>query len=110
MIYFSGMTLTSGTCTLIKDDQNLVGISIGGGYPNCPCLFVVQVFDNSPASKDGSMASGKNKCFWYIYFLNYNFWIGDEIVSIDGKSVKGQTRTAAAKMIQACEVYIYFSW
>ena len=32
ILYFSGMTLTSGTCTLKKDAQNLVGISIGGGY------------------------------------------------------------------------------
>ncbi len=58
---FSGLNLTSGTCTLKKDHQNLVGISIGGGYPYCPCLFIVQVFDNTPASKDGSMAAGLDK-------------------------------------------------
>jgi hypothetical protein len=63
------MTLTSGTCTLKKDDQNLVGISIGGGAPYCPCLFIVQVFDNTPASKDGSLVSGKIKLILYISII-----------------------------------------
>ncbi len=58
MIYFSGMTLTTGSCTLKKDSQNLVGISIGGGSPYCPCLYIVQIFDNTPASKDGLLAAG----------------------------------------------------
>jgi hypothetical protein len=52
------MTLTTGTCTLQKGEQNLVGISIGGGAPYCPCLYIVQIFDNTPASKDGSLAAG----------------------------------------------------
>lgn len=38
-----GMKVTSGIIKLIKDDDNLIGISIGGGAPNCPCLYVVQV-------------------------------------------------------------------
>lgn len=46
-----GMTITTGSCTLKKDEGNLVGISIGGGAPLCPCLYIVQVFDNTPASK-----------------------------------------------------------
>ncbi len=58
VIYSSRMLITSGTCTLKKDDQNLVGISIGGGYPYCPCLYIVQIFDNTPASKDGTIAAG----------------------------------------------------
>ncbi|CAF1169375.1 unnamed protein product [Rotaria sordida] len=88
-----GMTITSGTCTLKKDEKNLIGISIGGGYPCCPCLYVVQIFDNTPASKDGSLAAG------------------DEIVTINGISVKGQTRTEAAKLIQASqsEVKIHYN-
>ena len=57
--YSSGMTLTSGTCTLKKDAQNLVGISIGGGSPLCPCLYIVQIFDNTAASRDGSLAAGR---------------------------------------------------
>ena len=40
---FRGMMVTSGSVTLKKDGQNLVGISIGGGAPLCPCLYVVQV-------------------------------------------------------------------
>ena len=54
------MKITSGSCTLKKDDGNLVGISIGGGAPLCPCLYIVQVFDNTPASRDGSLAAGMN--------------------------------------------------
>ena len=38
-----GMTVTSGSVCLKKDAKNLVGISIGGGAPYCPCLYVVQV-------------------------------------------------------------------
>ena len=38
-----GMTTLSGTVTLKKDEKNLVGISIGGGAPRCPCLYIVQV-------------------------------------------------------------------
>ena len=78
-----GMTTVSGTVTLTKDSQNLIGISIGGGAPLCPCLYIVQVFDNTPAAKDGSLASG------------------DEIVSINGQSAKGLTKNQLAKTIQA---------
>ena len=38
-----GMCLQPGTVTLQKDSQNLIGISIGGGGPLCPCLYIVQV-------------------------------------------------------------------
>ena len=41
-----GMTITSGSVCLKKDAKNLVGISIGGGAPYCPCLYVVQVLDS----------------------------------------------------------------
>lgn len=78
-----GMTVSSGSVTLQKDSQNLIGISIGGGAPLCPCLYVVQVFDNTPAAKDGQLASG------------------DEIVGVNGQSVKGKTKVEVAKMIQA---------
>jgi hypothetical protein len=61
ILYSRGMTLTSGTCTLKKDTQNLVGISIGGGSPLCPCLYIVQIFDNTAASRDGSLAAGRKK-------------------------------------------------
>lgn len=38
-----GMTVTSGSVVLNKDEKNLIGISIGGGAPLCPCLYIVQV-------------------------------------------------------------------
>lgn len=81
-----GMTTFSGTVTLAKDKDNLIGISIGGGAPLCPCLYVVQVFDNTPAAKSGSMASG------------------DEIVSVNNKSVKGMTKVQLAKLIQGISI------
>ncbi|KAL5018317.1 hypothetical protein ScPMuIL_004039 [Solemya velum] len=56
---------------------------IGGGAPLCPCLYVVQIFDNTPAAKDGTLASG------------------DEIVGVGSQSVKGRTKVEVAKMIQA---------
>lgn len=37
------MSLTTGSVVLEKDKTNLIGISIGGGAPYCPCLYVVQV-------------------------------------------------------------------
>lgn len=80
------MSVTSGSVTLQKDDQNLVGISIGGGAPFCPCLYVVQVFDNTPAARDGTLASG------------------DELTGINGTSVKGRTKVEVARMIQGIKV------
>ncbi|XP_049956675.1 PRKCA-binding protein isoform X1 [Schistocerca serialis cubense] len=80
-----GMTVTSGSVTITKDNSNLIGISIGGGAPLCPCLYIVQVFDNTPAAKDGTLQSG------------------DELVGVNGQSVKGKTKVEVAKMIQACK-------
>lgn len=37
------MTVSSGTVVVKKDTTNLIGISIGGGAPLCPCLYIVQV-------------------------------------------------------------------
>ncbi len=82
------MTVTSGSITLKKDTQNLIGISIGGGAPLCPCLYVVQIFDNTPAAKDATLAAG------------------DEIVGVNGQSVKGRTKVEVARMIQSVKVCI----
>merc|ERR1712130_465164 len=78
-----GMTVTSGVVTISKDSGNLIGISIGGGAPLCPCLYIVQVFDNTPAAKEGTLESG------------------DELVGINDTNVKGKTKVEVAKMIQA---------
>lgn len=37
------MTVSSGSVVIKKDQNNLIGISIGGGAPYCPCLYIVQV-------------------------------------------------------------------
>ncbi|KAJ3661453.1 hypothetical protein Zmor_005848 [Zophobas morio] len=80
-----GMTVTSGSVAIKKDVNNLIGISIGGGAPLCPCLYIVQIFDNTAASRDGTLQSG------------------DELVSVNGQSVKGKTKVEVAKMIQAAK-------
>lgn len=80
-----GIPTVPGTVTLKKDSQNLIGISIGGGAQFCPCLYIVQVFDNTPASLDGTVAAG------------------DEITGVNGKPVKGKTKVEVAKMIQAVQ-------
>ncbi|VDM04489.1 unnamed protein product [Schistocephalus solidus] len=77
------MTVTSGSVTLKKDPQNLVGISIGGGAPYCPCLYVVQVFDSTPAARDGTIQAG------------------DEITGVGGISVKGKGKVEVAHLIQS---------
>ncbi|KAK5642304.1 hypothetical protein RI129_008471 [Pyrocoelia pectoralis] len=78
-----GMTVTSGSVTIQKDANNLIGISIGGGAPLCPCLYIVQIFDNTAAARDGTLQSG------------------DELVAVNGQSVKGKTKVEVAKMIQS---------
>uniref|UniRef100_A0A3Q0RT69 PRKCA-binding protein n=1 Tax=Amphilophus citrinellus TaxID=61819 RepID=A0A3Q0RT69_AMPCI len=80
-----GIPTVPGTVTLTKDANNLIGISIGGGAQYCPCLYIVQVFDNTPAALDGTLAAG------------------DEITGVNGKPVKGKTKVEVAKMIQAVQ-------
>uniref|UniRef100_H3ACF1 PRKCA-binding protein n=1 Tax=Latimeria chalumnae TaxID=7897 RepID=H3ACF1_LATCH len=88
-----GIPTVPGTVSLKKDAQNLIGISIGGGAQYCPCLYIVQVFDNTPAALDGTLAAG------------------DEITGVNGKSVKGKTKVEVAKMIQVVkgEVTIHYN-
>lgn len=49
-------------------------------------IFVSQVFDNTPAALEGTLAAG------------------DEITGVNGKTVKGKTKVEVAKMIQAVQV------
>ncbi|XP_014238639.1 PRKCA-binding protein isoform X2 [Trichogramma pretiosum] len=79
-----GMAITSGNVVIDKDNSNLIGISIGGGFPFCPCLYIVQVFDNTPAALDGTLEAG------------------DELVAVNGECLKRKTKVEVAKMIQAC--------
>ncbi|XP_040567770.1 PRKCA-binding protein isoform X1 [Lepeophtheirus salmonis] len=80
-----GMTVSGGTVRIAKDDSNLIGISIGGGAPLCPCLYIVQVFDNTPAARDETLDSG------------------DEILAVNGECVKGKTKVDVAKLIQGAK-------
>lgn len=83
-----GLKITTGSVTIHKDDKtNMIGISIGGGAPNCPCLYIVQIFDNTPAAKDGTLQSG------------------DEITAVNNQSVKGKTKVEVAKLIQSVKVF-----
>ncbi|XP_041417636.1 PRKCA-binding protein isoform X2 [Xenopus laevis] len=88
-----GIPTVPGSVTLKKDSQNVIGISIGGGAQHCPCLYIVQVFDNTPAASDGTIAAG------------------DEITGVNSKSVKGKTKVEVAKMIQNVkgEVTIHYN-
>lgn len=84
--------MTSGTAHITKDESNLIGISIGGGAPFCPCLYIVQVFDGTPAAREGSLQSG------------------DELTSINNISVKNKTKVEVAKMIQATEKTVVINY
>ena len=48
-------------------------------------VTVCQIFDNTIASKDGTLQSG------------------DEIIGVDSVSVKGKTKSEVAKMIQSSQ-------
>lgn len=87
-----GMTITSGNVVIQKDASNLIGISIGGGAPLCPCLYIVQIFDNTPVAADGTLQSG------------------DELVAVNGASVRGKTKVEVAKMIQSCDSQVSINY
>ncbi|XP_017099849.2 PRKCA-binding protein isoform X1 [Drosophila bipectinata] len=88
-----GMTVTTNSVVITKDQSNLIGISIGGGAPMCPCLYIVQIFDGTPAAREGSLQSG------------------DELLAVNSVSVKGKTKVEVAKMIQTAtdEVVIHYN-
>uniref|UniRef100_A0A6G1S8F3 PRKCA-binding protein n=1 Tax=Aceria tosichella TaxID=561515 RepID=A0A6G1S8F3_9ACAR len=87
-----GMTVTSGQVKITKDQSNLIGISIGGGAPHCPCLYIIQIFDNTPAALEGTLEPG------------------DELTAINGVSVKGSTRTEAAQAIQQSKDHVIINY
>lgn len=49
-------------------------------------MYVVQIFDNTPASKDATLESG------------------DEITAVNNKSVKGKTKNEVVRAIQNSQV------
>ncbi|XP_050526676.1 PRKCA-binding protein [Daktulosphaira vitifoliae] len=79
-----GMKVTSGVVTIVKDpNTNLIGITIGGGPPNCPCIYIIQISDNSPAAIDGTLDSG------------------DELLAVNNECVRGRTKLQVAQLIQS---------
>ncbi|KAL6444402.1 hypothetical protein ACFW04_001927 [Cataglyphis niger] len=88
----TGMTITSGNVMIQKDASNLIGISIGGGAPLCPCLYIVQIFDNTPVALDGTLQAG------------------DELVAVNGASVRGKSKVEVAKMIQSCDSQVSINY
>lgn len=56
------------------------------------CVCLSQVFDNTPAALEGTLAAG------------------DEITGVNGKPVKGKTKVEVAKMIQAVQVHQLWGW
>ncbi|VDK80784.1 unnamed protein product [Litomosoides sigmodontis] len=80
-----GMSISGDVAEIMKDENGTIGVSIGGGAPYCPCIYVIQIFDNSPLALNGRIQAG------------------DEIVSINGIPVKGENKTMIAKMIQEAE-------
>lgn len=59
-----GMTISGDVAELIKDEKGVIGVTIGGGAPYCPCLYIVQVFDDSPAASDGRLKAGDEIFRW----------------------------------------------
>ncbi|VDM98863.1 unnamed protein product [Thelazia callipaeda] len=80
-----GMQISGDVAEIEKDSNGVIGVSIGGGAPYCPCIYVVQVFENSSTDLDGRIQAG------------------DEIISINGLLVKGEKKTTVARMIQKSE-------
>lgn len=124
------MTVSSGSVIIKKDQSNLIGISIGGGAPYCPCLYIVQVkkivtqltnFINfgSHDRKKKIVAQYGNIYFFYLFqvfdgtpaAIEATLQSGDELLGVNGQSVKGKTKVAVAKMIQAAsnEVTIHYN-
>lgn len=55
------MTVTSGSVVIKKDQTNLIGISIGGGAPYCPCLYIVQVYLVNVSGEKGPPVFGPSR-------------------------------------------------
>lgn len=92
MAYYNpeGIRLIPDSTELHKDtNKGHVGIAIGGGSPICNCIYVVQVFEHSPCALDGKIS------------------VGDEIVAINGVSVRGFEKAAVAELIRKSESNIF---
>uniref|UniRef100_A0A914LN93 PRKCA-binding protein n=1 Tax=Meloidogyne incognita TaxID=6306 RepID=A0A914LN93_MELIC len=80
--HVKNLRLNADVIEIEKDNKGRIGIAIGGGAPICPCLYIVQIFENTPAKKNGLIG------------------LGDEIVSINGESVRGFEKSEVASLIK----------
>lgn len=87
--FSQNVQLVADTVELEKDDKGQVGIAIGGGAPTCPCLYIVQIMENSPAKKNALIS------------------LGDEIVAINGECVKGYEKLAVASLIRENQGFFF---
>uniref|UniRef100_A0A1X7V7Q8 PRKCA-binding protein n=2 Tax=Amphimedon queenslandica TaxID=400682 RepID=A0A1X7V7Q8_AMPQE len=78
--------------TLEKGKNNMIGISIGGGAPFCPVVYIVQLFHRTPAYEDGSLCPG------------------DQLVSINGTSLVEYTRKQTADLIQSSQGTVHITF
>ncbi|KAF0767150.1 PRKCA-binding protein [Aphis craccivora] len=79
---FRGMKVTSGIVTINKDPKtNRIGITIGGGPPYCPCIYITQIFENFPTALNGTL-----EC-------------GDELLAINDENISGRDKMQVAYMI-----------
>uniref|UniRef100_A0A913I142 PRKCA-binding protein n=2 Tax=Strongyloides stercoralis TaxID=6248 RepID=A0A913I142_STRER len=76
------MITTASIAVIEKDSKGHIGVAIGGGYPICPAVYIVQIFEGSPASK------------------NKKLQVGDDILAINGVSVERKTKSQVAELIQ----------
>lgn len=53
-----GMSISGDVAEVTKDDKGVIGVSIGGGAPNCPCIYFVQIFEGAPVANDGRIKAG----------------------------------------------------
>lgn len=80
------------TVSLERGKDGMVGLTIGGGAPYCPSLYIVQVFENTPAWSEGTLKAG------------------DELIAVNGRGLKGMTKVQAAKFIQRIDGNVTFTY
>lgn len=78
----SRVKLIPDVIEISKDEKGHIGVAIGGGAPFCPCIYIVQIFDDGPIAKDGRIKAG------------------DELVAVNGTSCRTMEKAQVAKMIK----------
>uniref|UniRef100_A0A0N4ZCP4 PRKCA-binding protein n=1 Tax=Parastrongyloides trichosuri TaxID=131310 RepID=A0A0N4ZCP4_PARTI len=77
------MRTNSNVAIIEKDSKGHIGVAIGGGFPICPSVYIVQIFEGSPAAK------------------NKKLQVGDDILAINGISVDRKSKGQVAELIQS---------